>query len=690
MLSFLLVLSLLGAGWQGCTLIALVVAFSEPGKRKGLAYLALIALALFTLSRLLAPSYPDIELPSIMDGYAYRKTASSFDFYEAGTGRGPILVYYYNPRLAGEDMEGRRLRLSGLKLVRQQTRNRNGFNIEHYILSKGYLYGMRAKNINILDKKAAGLGEDALPRGLISSIRRYILAKSNYLSPRAREAYEALILGRLPRDSELSDISKASGLIHLFVVSGLHFSLIFGLLVTCFRFIFRSRKGLIYLFSIALSFIYFLVLGGGFGATRAFFSSLFLAHSEVKNRKYEPLKALAIVCLVHLLFLPWSVEQRGFQLSFLATFFIINLSRQGFIINIESPFLKQLFLSFCVNILLSFFLVLSASSSSLLSFVAISYSSFFLSVFLPLLFFFALLPSFLEPLFNLIAPIINILSDLLFDFLTLMKERRLPLSLHPSLAYALSALVLLSFLSYLLIYKRGGLSRSLSFLILSMGLILGPLMIRAELEFISYDLRDGEANLIKYGNIAIVYDVGNDRELISLLKMDGVHRIDHLIISHADQDHMGIVGDIYREFEVGEAYYDLSVKKREIGEISLSFDRLEGDYSRNDESLTMRLDYKTTSVYFTGDIQVDGMKHALKNSLKCEILKIPHHGSYTELNPYFIEACKPEFSIIAGGRGKRINKEPIHKYLITKGLSFYDTMLQGEMRLSYDGSGWDY
>lgn len=690
LLLFLLVLSLLGAGWQAYLLIALIIAFSDRDKRKGLIYLALMTLALFMASGILPPSYPDEESEPEMYGYAYRQTETSFDFYEAGTGRGPILVYYYNPKLSEEELEGRRVELSGCKLVRQKTRNKNGFHIERHILSKGYLYGIRARGVKVVD----GLGEgtifkgDGLSRSLISGLRRYFLSKAEILTPRSRELYEALILGKLGRESELADLSKASGLIHLFVISGLHFSLIFSLLVSLFKALFRRSAKYAYALSLAFSTLYYLVLGGGFGATRAYFSSIFLVHGELKQRKAESLKVLGLVCLIFLILRPWSLEQTGFQLSFLATFFLINVSRQGFMINIKSDFLRQLLLSFFVNLLLSFYLVLNSSSGSLFSFVSITYVGFFLGLFLPLLFLYALLPACFSTLLDILARFIDGLSSLLFDYLKVMKAYRLPLTLHPSLAYLLSAAVLLFFLTYLFIYKSRAFKRSALFFLLSLLILISPHLIRSELEFISYDLRDGEANLIKYGNTALLYDVGNDRELIRLLKLDGVHKIDHLIISHADQDHMGIVSDIYKEFEVGAAYYDDSKKRVEIGDMVLYFDRLEGLYSRNDESLTMRLEYKGTSIYFTGDIQVDGMKHSLKKARKCTILKIPHHGSYTDLTPVFIEAYEPDLALISGGRGKRIKKEPIHKYLISRGLRFYDTMLQGEIRLRFHGASW--
>lgn len=652
--------------------------------------MAVIVLVFFLLTRILASSYPSPELPDSFEGYAYKKSDRSFDFYEQG-GRKPILVKTYDPNFKSMEIEGKRVRISGLKLIRQETRNKNGFHIEHHLLAKGYAYGLRAKNISLVQADLDGVKlKDKLPRRMISSIRSYISSKGDELNPRAREVYQALILGQLSKEGELLDLSKESSTLHLFVVSGFHFSLIFGLLVSFFKFLLPGHRKLSYLGSLSLALIYYLILGGGFGASRAFISTFFLAHSELKLRKYEPLKALVLVCLLFLIFLPWSVEERGFQLSFLATFFIINVTRFPLIARMESEFLKSLLLSFSVNTLLSFFLVLFSSGYSGLSFVAITYSSFFLSLFLPLLFLYALTPGFLGFINGLLTGMISYLSELLFEFLEILKTYKLSFHIHPSLALALSSFVLLGFLSYLLIYRKRGLIKALAFQLSSLLIVLGPLVIRPELEFISYDLRDGEANLIKYGDTCLLYDVGNDRELLQLLKFDGVHKIDHLIISHADQDHMGIVRDIYREFEVGEAYYDLSKKTRKIGELTLSFDRLEGNYSRNDESLTMRLEYKNTSVYFTGDIQIDGMKHSLKEAVDCEILKIPHHGSYTDLSPLFIEKCKPEYCIIAGGRGKKIDKEPIHKYLNRQARAFYDTMLQGEMRIRFNGKTWDY
>jgi beta-lactamase superfamily II metal-dependent hydrolase len=73
----------------------------------------------------------------------------------------------------------------------------------------------------------------------------------------------------------------------------------------------------------------------------------------------------------------------------------------------------------------------------------------------------------------------------------------------------------------------------------------------------------------------------------------------------------------------------------------------------NGNSVVMRLNYNKVSVLFSGDLNVPGAQHlmaepGLAAKMDAHVLKAPHHGS-AEYHPPFIEAVRPQISVISSG-----------------------------------------
>jgi competence protein ComEC len=73
----------------------------------------------------------------------------------------------------------------------------------------------------------------------------------------------------------------------------------------------------------------------------------------------------------------------------------------------------------------------------------------------------------------------------------------------------------------------------------------------------------------------------------------------------------------------------------------------------NDASVVVKVSYQDKVVLLTGDIQEKGINELLKNNdnLKCDVLKIPHHGSYppNDAIKKLTKNTKPLFAIISVG-----------------------------------------
>ena len=74
--------------------------------------------------------------------------------------------------------------------------------------------------------------------------------------------------------------------------------------------------------------------------------------------------------------------------------------------------------------------------------------------------------------------------------------------------------------------------------------------------------------------------------------------------------------------------------------------------SNNNASLVLKLNLLGKKILFTGDIEKEAEQEILKYNnldLKCDILKLAHHGSKTSSSLDFLLKVKPEFAIVSTG-----------------------------------------
>ena len=206
------------------------------------------------------------------------------------------------------------------------------------------------------------------------------------------------------------------------------------------------------------------------------------------------------------------------------------------------------------------------------------------------------------------------------------------------------------------------------------------------------DIGQGDSILIKYpynqGNILI--DTGkNDytmtNGIIPYLKSVGIRKIDYLIITHGDFDHMGEAINLVNNFKVEKvtfncgSYNDLEkelikvLDKKKIPyyscikELNIENNKLyflnNKDYgNENDNSSVIYTELNNHKFLFMGDAGVEVEKYLLEkyNLQDIDILKVGHHGSKTSSSKEFINEINPKYSIISVGKNNRYghpNKE---------------------------------
>jgi competence protein ComEC len=249
------------------------------------------------------------------------------------------------------------------------------------------------------------------------------------------------------------------------------------------------------------------------------------------------------------------------------------------------------------------------------------------------------------------------------------------------------------------------------------------------------DVGQGESLLIEFPNgKTLVMDGGGfyknrldvgRRVVAPYLWNRGIGKIDYMIATHSDNDHIrGLYSllDLFPvkhfltlgENTIGRRLQSLQKKAQEkgaqfislkmgqplsIGEVQLIPLHPGSDQSSlsnqrivNDLSLVLRLEYKDFSMLFTGDIS-DKIEKVLNDSplqLESDILKGPHHGSRFSNSQDFINTVRPSAVIFSSGylnRMRHPHPETLARYQ-KKGIDIRRTDAHGAVQVITNGNSY--
>lgn len=235
------------------------------------------------------------------------------------------------------------------------------------------------------------------------------------------------------------------------------------------------------------------------------------------------------------------------------------------------------------------------------------------------------------------------------------------------------------------------------------------------------DVGQGDSILITYNNQNILIDSGSYysySSLSSFLRKKRVRAIDHLIMTHPHEDHIGSMDKIIEDFRVknfygpkvtsnSETFKSLikALKKNSLKiqvvkqgfsisleeYVSLYFlSPIDSEYSNlNNYSAVIRLVYGKTSFLFSGDAE-EAVEQKLINSsqvLEADILKIGHHGSKTSTSEEFLAAVNPKIAVISCALGNDYGHPDsiVLERLAERNIKVYRTDKQGTISFTSDG-----
>lgn len=270
-------------------------------------------------------------------------------------------------------------------------------------------------------------------------------------------------------------------------------------------------------------------------------------------------------------------------------------------------------------------------------------------------------------------------------------------------------------------------SRALAFLLASIILITGvpaesfasttSSTDKMEVHFI--DVGQGDSTLIKCGDKSMLIDAGDDSKgtaIQNYLKKQGVEKLDYLVLTHPDADHIGGAPVIITKFSINKVFMSNFEKDNKtyqkliqaldnkrlkystpavgsthsLGDAKITILAPNKKYDNpNDSSIALIVQYGENRFLFTGDAEEGAEKDIIKNNddIKADVYQTGHHGSKSSSSEDFIKAVNPKYAVISCAEGNSYG-HPHAQTLNTfrsKGIKVYRTDEEGSIIATSDG-----
>lgn len=554
----------------------------------------------------------------------------------------------------------------------------NLFNYKNYLRMYNINYIINANDIELISYNT----------NIFYDIKNNIVSRINKLNKSSSYIYSLILNNKSYIDKEIKTSYMNNGISYLFNTT-IYLAIYIKLLNKLLN---KVSYNNYYKFIITLIILlsYVLIINKSVSVLRYLIMLIINRVNKLFNLHIKRLDLMLIIFIIISLINPYYVIDISFILSYLIIFFIVVLNKKK----------NKLYISF-LCFLVSFPLVISINYniniiSFIFNFILKIYNIF---IILPI----SIISLFIPSIDNILYKLINLIETISL-FLSNINILNISFS-KPSIIFIIIYYILL----ILYMYDKKYIITILMIILIHKYFYL----IDKTLSVTYLDVGQGDSIVITYKSNVILMDTGgniysdiSNNKTIPYLKSLGKNKIDYLILSHGDYDHMGESINLVNNFKVDNVifnkdnyneleqelinvlennnikYYN-SVNYIDINNIRLYFLNDKIYDNENDNSNIIYFSYYNYNFLFTGDISSNVEKYLVNNYNlnKIDFLKVSHHGSDTSSSKYFIDKLNVVNSIISVGRNNIYNHPSILTLNNLEDTNIYRTDMDGSIKV---------
>lgn len=561
-----------------------------------------------------------------------------------------IVTYKYTGKVFNNLSYGDKIKVTGV-LKEPSTNNIfNNFNYKKYLYNKKIYYIIEASKIDKIQNN----------NNHIYTIKNLLYTRINSL--KSSNYIKALLFGDNKLDKEIKTSYQINGISHLFSVSGFHINFITSIIYFYLDRVTYNKK--IKYITVDIFLVLYLLLCNTTSLLRCTVMNILLSINHLLKLNIKKIDIVLLTLILCIIINPFIIYDIGFIYSYTISFFLILYKNKY---KTNNKLLKIIYIS-----LISFLVSLPIN-------IYTSYEINFLSIILNIIIV-PIVSLILLPL-SLLTLIFPILDNILYLITSILEKISLYTSNINIFKQILSKpSIILIIIYYLVIILI--LSKNKHYYLILILLIFHKTipLYNSNLEVVMFDVGEADSMLIstpsKKVNILIDTGRGIDiNNIIIYLKSIGISKLNYLIITHGDEDHIGGALYLIDNFKVDNVilnkgdYTELEVEliihlKNKNIKYTNNINKIPllGSYmyllntkkfsNENDNSIVTYFEYQKYKFLFMGDSSSKTEEYLINNYNLTNIsfLKVGHHGSNTSSSPLFINKITPKVSLISVGR----------------------------------------
>ena len=593
------------------------------------------------------------------------------DYYKLTIkGKEKVLGNYYSNNKIDIHL-GDKVKVSGIISEPTNPTIKNTFNYKKYLNNKDIYHLINIDNIIVISKN----------KNIYYKVKEFVYKRLNH----NKYLYTFIVGDKFYLSQEIKNSYQENGISHLFAISGMHITLLSNIILKLLSTL-KVKENKRYLITSIILIFYLLIVGLSPSILRGVLFFIVFKYNNLYYFYIKPTNLFILVLCISLLINPKYIFEVSFQYSFLISFTLIYMS--------EFLSSKNYFISLIKTSIISSIVSLPIS---LYNFYSINVLSVIYNLlFIPLITIIVFPLSLITFIFPQITPIYNFITDIMENISIVLSKIKLGklvfMKIHP-IFYILYLIII--FIVFYFIKKNNFKYIFILLFILLIHYIYPSTKNDVFINFI--DVGQGDSILI-HNDKNILIDTGGKEssnkeksivinKTIPYLKSLGIKKIDYLILTHGDYDHMGESINLVEKdkvknviFNCGEfnnlekelitklnknkvSYYSC-INELDLENNKLFFLQTKEYDNENDNSNVIYTEINNYKFIFTGDASINTEKEILKdyNLPEIDVLKVGHHGSKTSSSKEFINEINPKYSIISVGKDNRYghpNKEAL-------------------------------